>query len=286
VGRSESSDFDPGYEAIETLFGDTKPPGTLEVRAREIRTITGGSISLAAPGAGIRLASEIFGNPLTPPGIVTEFGGSISTFTDSDVEIGQARIFTLRGGDIVMWSSEGNIAAGSAPRTVVTAPPTRVIIDINSASVQTDLGGLATGGGIGVLAAVEEVPLGNVDLVAPKGFVDAGDAGIRVTGNLNIAAQVVLNSGNIAAGGSVSGTSVAASVPSVAVVTAGSNSAAASTNTTPGPQQQRETEEPGETVAELAVITVEVIGYGGGAGPEDEDEDENDGVSDTETDEL
>ena len=48
------------------------------------------------------MASAIFGNPLTPPGIVTEYGGGISTFTNGDVSIGQARIFTLRGGNEIL----------------------------------------------------------------------------------------------------------------------------------------------------------------------------------------
>ena len=220
------------------------------------------------------MASEIFGNPLTPPGVVTEYGGSVSTFTDGNVDIGQARIFTLRGGDITMWSSNGNIAAGSSPRTVVTAPPTRVLIDISSADIQTDLGGLATGGGIGVLAAVEGVKAGNVDLIAPKGYVDAGDAGIRVTGNLNIAAQVVLNTSNISAGGTTTGAAPSApAAPSVSTVTSASNANAATTTTTqnkPVDQTAQQTAKPEEDIASL--YTVEVIGYGGGSADDEEEE--------------
>ena len=272
----KTGDYDSGYTAIKTLFGNNGTGGEVSVRSREIRTITGGTISLGVPDGGITMASEIFGNPLTPPGIVTEFGGSVNTFTDQSVDLGQARIFTLRGGDIIMWSSEGNIAAGTSPRTVVTAPPTRVVIDSNTATVQTDLGGLATGGGIGVLAAVEGVKAGNVDLIAPKGFVDAGDAGIRVTGNLNIAANTVINAGNISAGGSTSGSAVSApAAPSVSAVTTASNSAAATTAT---PQPAAENQKPAAATPEPeppSVYTVQVIGYGGGDAAEDEeDEDE------------
>ena len=216
------------------------------------------------------MASAIFGNPLTPPGIVTEYGGGISTFTNRDVSIGQARIFTLRGGDIIMWSTNGNIAAGTAPKTVVTAPPTRVVIDVTSANVQTDLGGLATGGGIGVLAAVEGVAVGNVDLVAPKGYVDAGDAGIRVTGNLNIAAQVVLNSSNISTGGTSTGAVPAApSAPSVGSVTSASNTSAAAATTLAKPEAGQGPAEPKAAEEPLSLISVEVIGYGGAADDED-----------------
>ena len=270
---SKTGNYDSGYQAVAALFGKAGTGSDILTRSREIRTTSGGSISLGVPNGGITMASNIAGNPLTPPGVVTEYGGSISTFTDQDVDLGQARIFTLRGGDIVMWSSNGDIAAGTSPRTVVTAPPTRVVLDISSASVQTDLGGLATGGGIGVLAVVEGVPEGNVDLIAPKGFVDAGDAGIRVTGNLNIAAQTVLNAGNISAGGSSTGTSVAApAAPSISTVTSASNSAAASSTVATTEKQQTAAEvKPAEEP--LSVITVEVIGYGGAAADE-EDEDE------------
>ncbi|MEI6819934.1 MAG: filamentous hemagglutinin family protein, partial [Verrucomicrobiota bacterium] len=274
TGRNvpKAGNYDAGYEAVATLFGKDQPIGDILTRAREIRTTTGGAISLASVGGGITMASAIFGNPLTPPGIVTEYGGAISTFTEKDVSIGQARIFTLRGGDITMWSSNGNIAAGTSPKTVVTAPPTRVLINVNSADVQTDLGGLATGGGIGVLAAVEGVKAGNVDLIAPKGYVDAGDAGIRVTGNLNIAANVVLNSSNISTGGTSTGTNPGAvSAPSVASVSSASSSGAAAgaamTKPDSGkPAESKPAEEP------LSLYTVEVIGYGGGDAEDTESE--------------
>src|SRR5262249_58447364 len=100
--------------------------------------------------------------------------------------VGHSRIFTLRGGDIVIWSTLGNMGAGASSKTVQAAPPTRVLVDPQSGDVRTDLAGLATGGGIGVLASVKGVPPGDVDLIAPAGVVDAGDAGIRVSGNLNI----------------------------------------------------------------------------------------------------
>lgn len=274
--EDKESDYEEGYAAIKALFGEQPNNGEILTRAREIRTITGGSISLASAAGGITMASEIFGNPLTPPGIVTEYGGSISTFTDGSVDIGQARIFTLRGGDIMMWSSKGNIAAGTAARTVVTAPPTRVVIDVNSANVETDLGGLATGGGIGVLASVEGVKEGSVGLFAPKGFIDAGDAGIRSTGNIQIGAQVVLNSSNISSGGSTTGAAVAApSAPSVSSVTSASNSAAASTASPPKSTESQQASNTQAADTSLpTVYTVEVIGYGGGSGDGEEDDED------------
>jgi hypothetical protein len=277
AGRNsaETGSYAPGVAAVDTLFGTTSRTGEILSRARDIRTSTGGAISLIARGGGLTMASDIFGNPLTPPGIVTEFGGAISIFTDQDVDIGQARIFTLRGGDIVIWSSKGNIAAGNAPRTVVTAPPTRVLIDVTSGSVQTDLGGLATGGGIGVLASVEGVMPGNVDLIAPLGFVDAGDAGIRSTGNLNIAATAVLNASNIQVSGSTSGVSSGPSVaaPNIGGLTSASNQGAAqSSGATDVNRERQRTDQPVAKEEPVSIISIEILGYGGGDGTTEEAE--------------
>jgi hypothetical protein len=64
-----------------------------------------------------------------------------------------------------------------------------------------------------VLRALTDVPLGNVDLIAFVGSVNAGDAGIRVSGDLNIAAVLVLNASNIQVGGSSTGVPIVQAPP-------------------------------------------------------------------------
>ena len=267
--------YENGLKAIASLFGEdsTASRGEIFARGRDIRTRSGGDISLLAPGGGLTLANTTLGNPLAPPGVITEAGGSINIFTDQSVDIGIGRIFTLRGGDALIWSSNGDIAAGSSSRTVQSAPPTRVVIDPQSAAVQTDLAGLATGGGIGVLATVEGVEPGDVDLIAPTGLIDAGDAGIRVSGNINLAAVQVVNSANISAGGTSSGGNATVSAPSISTVTAASNTSAATTAAAPAAKEDKK-EKPEEIVPELSIIDVVVIGYGGGSSPVDDDEEE------------
>jgi filamentous hemagglutinin len=268
----ETKDYSEAIALIDSLFAMTGT-GDLFTRARDIRTASGGAITIAAPGGGVTMASDIFGNPLTPPGIVTEYGGAVSILTDGDVNIGQARIFTLRGGDLTIWSSSGDIAAGNAPKTVVTAPPTRVLIDATSADIQTDLGGLATGGGIGVLAAVEGVEEGAVNLIAPEGTVDAGDAGIRATGDIKIAAAAVVNADNISSGGTTSGAPSSPSVaaPNIGGLTSGaSSSAAANSAASSVAQQSASQDKPADEAPSL--ITVEVLGYGGGDRSTEEEE--------------
>jgi hypothetical protein len=150
-----------------------------------------------------------------------------------------------------------------------------VIIDPQSADLKTDLAGLATGGGIGVLATVAGIPPGNVDLIAPNGTVDAGDAGIRATGNLNIAATVVLNSGNISVGGTASGGAAAPAVAAVNVsgMSASSNTVAAASNTAatkPGAAKDGTVAQNDDSQTP-SMMSVEVLGYGGGEGEEDEE---------------
>jgi len=264
AGSPGFGNYDAGFAAIAALFPDIEGPGDITTRSRDIRTRNGGGISLFAPGGELRLADNLIGEPLAPPGIVTESGGDISIFTDADVDIGVARIFTLRGGNEIIWSSTGDIAAGSSSKTVKSAPPTRVIIDPQSADVKTDLAGLATGGGIGVLATVEGVEPGDVDLIAPVGVVDAGDAGIRVSGNLNIAATQVLNASNIAVAGTTVGAPPAPVVtaPNIAGLTSASTTSGAANSTLADVAAQARA--PLETQEPPSIINVEIIGYGGG----------------------
>ncbi|MCX6970884.1 MAG: filamentous hemagglutinin family protein [Verrucomicrobia bacterium] len=264
-----STDYESGYSAIAQLIPAGFKGGIL-TRSRDIRTKNGGDIGVLIPDGGLTLSKTSIYETSTPPGIITESGGNISIFANDSVDIGIGRIFTLRGGNEIIWSSTGDIAAGASSKTVASAPPTRVLIDPQSAALQTDLAGLSTGGGIGVLATVSDVPPGDVDLIAPKGVVDAGDAGIRVTGNLNIAATAVLNAGNISAGGKTSGVPSAPTIaaPNIGGLTSASSSAAAA-NTAAQSVANQAQHQPAPDADLPSTITVEVLGYGGGENDSD-----------------
>jgi hypothetical protein len=273
AGRDHNTATSPGYgnynagfAAISALFPNSSSwQGSIDLTSREIKTASGGDISLFAPGGRLLVGVDLSGNQPVDQGILTEDGGNISIFADNSVTVGTSRIFTLRGGNIIIWSSQGNIAAGAASKTVQSAPPTRVLIDPQSGEVKTDLAGLATGGGIGVLTTVAGVPPGDVDLIAPAGSIDAGDAGIRVSGNINLAAVQVLNVGNI----QVQGASAGVPVLSVSLNTSGlqaanASVAATSIGTEDVAAQAAESSAPQEELPSL--ISVEVLGYGGGEG--------------------
>jgi filamentous hemagglutinin family protein len=292
-GRDRNNPESPNYrtyadglEAIATLFPSSPLPteeqtssgsgssaiqrpaggswsGTLSMQTREIETFEGGDISLLIPGGSLIVGRAT--DPQKPDqGVLTERGGNISVFSADNIAVGTSRIFTLRGGNEILWSTWGNIAAGSGSKTVHAAPPTRVLVDPQSADVQNDLAGLATGAGIGVLATLTGVAPGDVDLIAPVGTIDAGDAGIRSSGNLNLAARVVLNASNIQVGGASVGTPPPPAAPNLAPITAASNASAAATSTASDVARQ-ETEATQTQITEVpSIITVEVVGYGGG----------------------
>jgi filamentous hemagglutinin family protein len=255
--------YDAGYAAVAALFPDTGAyNGDINLTSREIKTTFGGDINILAPGGDINVGLNNNGTPAVDQGILTVDGGNISIFTSGSVNLGTSRIFTLHGGNVIIWASAGNIDAGAASRTVQSAPPTRVLVDNQSANVETDLAGLATGGGIGVLETVVGAPPGDVDLIAPVGTVNAGDAGIRASGNVNVAASQVLNAGNIQAGGSKTGVP-STSTPNVAASVAASNTAGSTQNASTASAGQQSTAS--SAIQDLpSIITVEVDGFGGG----------------------
>lgn len=62
-----------------------------------------------------------------------------------------------------------------------------------------------SGSGIGTIIGFPGVEPGDVSLIAPLGTINAGEAGIRVSGNLNLAALYVLNANNFQVSGEVKG---------------------------------------------------------------------------------
>ena len=200
--------FQPGYDAIAKLFPAHDYAGDVRMYLSQIKTERGGDISLLVPGglvnAGLAVPPPDLRKTPSQLGIVTLQGGSINAFASGDFQVSQSRVFTLGGGNILIWSSDGNIDAGKGAKTATYAPQPTVITRADG-SVEFDYNAAASGSGIGVLLTDPTIPPGRVDLIAPSGFVDAGEAGIRSAGDVHIAALQVFNGNNIAAAGTVSG---------------------------------------------------------------------------------
>ncbi|MDQ7979712.1 filamentous hemagglutinin family protein [Paraburkholderia sp. SARCC-3016] len=243
--------FARGYQAINTLFpaslgytansldGGTNganklvQTGNLDIRSTTIQTQQGGNVSIFGPGG-----QALVGSTSAPPEIVNSSGqvvagpgtmgvltleqGDINIFTDQSVLLAQSRIFTEQGGNMTIWSSNGDINAGKGSKSSADVPTPIFACDPNHFCA-VDARGEVTGAGIATLQTIPGATPGNVDLVAPRGTVDAGDAGIRVSGNLNVAALHVANADNIQTQGTKTG------VPTVAAVDTGALTAAGAT---------------------------------------------------------
>ncbi|MGK8205922.1 filamentous hemagglutinin family protein [Burkholderia cenocepacia] len=243
-----------GYQAINTLFpsslgytannlgggsnGANKPvdTGDLDMRSTTIQTQQGGSISILGPGGQLLVGStsappqivdsgKVVAGPGTM-GILTLEKGDVNIFTDQSVLLAQSRIFTEQGGDMTIWSSNGDINAGKGSKSSADTPAPQYVCDANHYCT-VDARGEVTGAGIATLQSLPGVPAGTVNLIAPRGTVDAGDAGIRA-GNLNVAALRVANADNIQVTGKATGIPMVQAVNTGALTAASSAASAAS----------------------------------------------------------
>jgi hypothetical protein len=245
-GREANSDpklgFTRGRAAIDSLFpgarGSTSPyAGSLTLDTSRIYTLQGGSISLLVPGGGVNV-----GLAFLPPelkqlnitrnasdlGIVAVGPGDVQIFSRDDVDVNSSRVFTLGGGNIVVWSDQGNIDAGRGAKSSLSAPPP-TITATQSGQIVVDFTNTVSGSGIRTIQSGPGVTPGNVDLIAPEGFVNAGDAGIGSSGNLNVAAQRVLGLDNIQVNGTSTG--VPPEVSGIGASLSGAAAAGSSTTT-------------------------------------------------------
>jgi filamentous hemagglutinin len=235
--------YERANKAIAAFFPDKDAAGNTTTYAgafsgffSQVRTNQGGNIEMLTPGgavsvglvnnpsdllkvrdkngntiSGLREASEL--------GLFTVNGGSILSYSRDSFNVNTSRVFTLGRekktvrttdferllrDDIMLFSLFGNIDAGKGAKTATAAPPPSYDYD-NKGNLTINLSNSISGSGIGVLLAREVIVPGDVSLIAPTGEVNAGDAGIRASGNLNIAAAQVIGANNISVSGLATG---------------------------------------------------------------------------------
>jgi filamentous hemagglutinin family protein len=249
------------YNGSLTMF--SSPPLDSSGQATlngSILTDFGGSITTVVPG-GQTIVGVSGVTPGAHAGILTQGSGDIDMYSGGSVLLGESRVLTTFGGNIVIWSAGGDINAGiGAKGTVIFAPPGIVYDNYNDIVLAPTVP--SSGAGIGTLAPIPDVPAGNVDLVAPEGTIDAGEAGIRASGNANLAARVVINAANITVAGKTTGIPTVVS-PNVVAITAANNTFGA-TNSAASDLAKQQAAANQEQQAADSVIIVEVMGYGGG----------------------
>lgn len=261
--------YQRAYDAIATMFpaawgypsdrgGGAITTGKLNIVQSLVQTQLGSDITILGPGGGIKLGST--GRDIlkqNQQGIVTTSGGAIRIVTNDDILINQSRIVTAQGGDIDVFVANGDIDAGSGPKTLITSPVLSLICTVNG-FCYVNPNGLVTGAGVAALVTLpgQDKNKSNVTLTAPRGIIDLGAAGLRAAGNVTLGALQILNAYNVQVGGITLGLPTAVTV-NTSALTAASNATVAT---------QQATAPTANTNDHPSIIIVEVLGYGGGEG--------------------
>jgi filamentous hemagglutinin len=174
--------------------------------------------------------------------------------------VNRSRVLTFAGGDGIIWSTLGDIDAGRGAKTTRAPTAPNVITDADANTKIFERADVS-GSGIGTVAGFSGVEEGDFDLNAPGGSVNAGDAGIRVSGNFNIVTPVFFNADNLDVTGKSKGVAVV-TAPNLGGLTEAGNVAGASAHQVVSPAQNQANGQP-------SVIIVEFLGYGGGGDGDD-----------------
>ena len=218
------SPYAKGLTALASSFSSQTPAGydDLDMDYNEIKAEQTGSVAILVPQGSVIVGQS------SPPvldsiaaakvpaelGIFTLGGGDIIGMARDDFDVYRSRVFTVAGGNITLWSSDGNIDAGRGPRDVTVASPPVLAVDPSTGVEYLDFSASVTGSGIGALETEANQPVSNINLMAPAGYIDAGEAGIRAqTGKVVLGTNLVLNANNIQAASGVSGGAVVATPP-------------------------------------------------------------------------
>ncbi len=236
--------------------------GNIDVFSSQIKTEQGGAINLFAPTGSVYagLTTGISGKSPSTQGLFTVRGGAIASLVKNDFLVNQGRVFTLGGGDVTLVSQYNDISAGKGAKTAASAPPPLITIDPNG-NINVDVSGSISGSGIATLKTNPDKPAGNIYVIAPRGIFDAGDAGVRSSGSVQISASEVLNGANISAAGAVSGAPTTVAAPSLGNVAAPSGTNQNADEVTKGLNNA--------SSAAANSLSVEVLGYGDDKSPSD-----------------
>ena len=254
-----------GFDAINSLFPGNQYQGDLSLVFSQIKTLAGGDINLAVPGGAVNvgLAGKVGGISKTPDqlGIVAQQTGDVNAVSKGDFNVNQSRVFTMGGGNIAIWSSEGNIDAGKGAKSAISAPAPITSVD-SKGNIITVFPPIVSGSGIQTINPQDKTKKqGNVFLAAPAGIVDAGEAGIS-GGRIVIAATAVVGASNISASGGSIGVPTAVAPP---VTPAGAASAAASAAkqaTEANEDKESKNEDSNKKKTAVSMLSTDVVGYG------------------------
>lgn len=256
----------------------------------QVRTEQGNDIDMLTPGgsatAGLVNAEKVLGKQDANIGLYSINGGAIRSYSKGDFLVNSSRVFTLGWeatekrderqrllrDDIFLYSQTGDVDAGKGAKTTSSTPPPTFTTDANGFT-KSNIGAAISGSGIGVLLARDVINRGATYLIAPHGTVNAGDAGVRASGDLFIDANRVSGLNNIVAVGLSIGVPAAVDTSGLGVSGVGSlgdaakaASDATSSLASASEDAQKAADDMKQSLASFKpnLITVEVLGFGGG----------------------
>ena len=255
------------YAARPDLQAAIRPvSGNLSLFFSTVQTTDGGNINLYTPSGGINAglsATTIGQKSADQLGIIARGAGDINAFVRDDFQVNLTRVMTLGGGNVVAGSTEGSVNAGKGV-ALNGAVQQQVSYDEYGNPVVSFLPAVTTSGIRSAVPLGSTVKAGTIVLFAPRGVIDAGEAGIA-GGNLFLDASSFKNVANISSSTGVSVGSPAAPPAGISAALSGSSGLTASINksfendTNVG---QSTSDTLAKSNAALGILTVELLGFG------------------------
>jgi len=227
-----------------------------------VQTLDGGDVNLMTPNGGITagLAADI--DVRKGPGdlgIIAQKQGAINAIVRDNFDVNIARVVTLGGDDIMAGSTEGDIDAGRGAKSALSAPAPRITFN-EAGDPITEFPPILAGSGIRTVAA-PGAQAGDILLFAPRGVIDAGEAGI--TGNnVTVSATAIVGADNIDVGGVSVGVPVAPTGSIAAGLSNVSNLAASVTNAVESSTNVGEDTNNAIADSALGILSVDLLGFG------------------------
>lgn len=191
IASAESGDrglLQRGLDAIKAFFPADDHRGDLKLFLSTIKTVAGGDIDILVPGgstnaglaaSGLKIPSSLDAKKPKQPselGIVAQSAGDVNIFVRAGLQVNQSRVFALGGGDITVWSTDGDIDAGRGSKAALSAPPPTISFD-DKGNLRVDYPPSVSGSGIRT-AAPPKQRRGDVYLFTVNGSINVGEAGI------------------------------------------------------------------------------------------------------------
>ncbi|WP_367155891.1 filamentous haemagglutinin family protein [Methylomonas sp. HYX-M1] len=274
------ADYQPGYQAIQSLFPAADWNGDLSMVFSTIQTLDDGNINLFVPGGSVNvgLAAAVEAKKDSELGIIAQGKGDVNLViagfrpelrglsyqsdgkkpdaAKGSLFVNQSRIFTLGDGNILAWSSDGDIDAGRGAKSALDVPSAIITYDENG-DVQIQFPPSVSGSGI------RPSGRGKPFLFAPVGKIDAGEAGIGCAAGCVLGSATLANASNIdvGKGGGIGVPNQNAAAPALPAGVSNLNAAvgqmAESSATKAGGGSADSSNQ-----AALGLLSVEVLGFG------------------------